>query len=169
MSSHQLTEIQIRLLDAHLQANLPASLMAVDASRSDQNVSTEPPSTYLWYPKAQGYVCPALFILAEDLPFELSEGPNFIKAKCRVVLEVVLEERNRQWLTIRCWRYQAAMSSILVNLELTSSDKLVKLKVKQIAHKFSAMYSNVQNDESDDAAFRKSVVVELEVEHYENF
>jgi hypothetical protein len=169
MSTHKLTEIQISLLDAHLQSNLPAALTAVDADRGDHNVGTEAPEEYLWFPKAQGYKTPALFILADDTPFEVQEGANFIKQKCRTVLEVVLEEKNRLWLTIKCWRYQAALSTCLVNLELQSPDNKVKLKVKQKSHTFTGMFTNEKNEESDEAAFRKSVVIELEVEHYESF
>lgn len=168
MASWQLTETTINLILAYIEANIAAELALVRNDRPDASVSTEPPKTYFIYPRARGYRPPAVFAICEEFDFRLEQSkPNYINALAKVNVSILVEDRDRTALTVKCWRYQAALARMLDNLELSNQSGSVKLVCKEVRHSFSPLYTNTQDPEDPKAVFRKEVVVELEVEHYE--
>jgi hypothetical protein len=103
------------------------------------------------------------------MDFRLPRGPNYISAAHDMRVTVLLDDRNRELLTIRCWRYQAALTKLLSETQLLTLDNKVKIVTKVVKNTFSPLYTDTANPDSPQAVFRKEVVVELEVEHYEQF
>lgn len=166
--AYKLTESTVGLIVAHLKANMPAALLAIRTDRADARVTTEPPNSYFIFEKARGYRPPAVFVIFEQCDFRLGEtGPNFINALETGNVTVLIEDKDRESLTIKAWRYQAALAQLLTNTSLTNGANTVKLVTKVVRNSFSPIYSNAKDEESSQAVFRKEIVLELEVEHYE--
>lgn len=168
MASYRLTEITVNLIIAHLKANMPTALATLRTDRADSRVTTEPPTSYFIYPRAKGYRPPAVFVIAEETDFRLEEtGPNFVNATDIIHVAVLVEDKDRESLTIKAWRYQAALAKLLNLTDLVSADTTVKCVTKILRNTFSPEYTNARDENAADAVFRKEVVLELEVEHYE--
>lgn len=167
--AHKLTEATVTLIQDHIKANIAGSLAAIRSDTPDDKVTTEPPKSYFLYPKAKGYRTPAVFIIAEEFDFKVQErGANYISGSVRINVSVLLEDRNRDLLTIRCWRYQSALHQLLSQTQLTTSDNALKIITIVTRARYSPLYSNVKNEDAPEAIFRKEVLLELEVDHYEN-
>lgn len=170
MAAPKLTETTVNLINDYLQTNIATALTNVRTERNDPIVTTEPPREYFIYPRAHGYRPPAIFIICEAFDFRLETGPNFINGLAKINVTALVEDIDRTRVTIKCWRYQAALSQLLDNTQLTSSDNLVRIVTKQVRHSFSPLYTDmkVKNPEDPGVVFRQEVAIELEVEHYEN-
>lgn len=169
MSARKLTEGTVNLLTDCIKTNIAAALTAVQAD-SDHSVTTEPPKTYFIYAGAVGFRTPAVFVIADDMDFKQQERQaNFINAMLRVNVTILVEDRNSELLTRRCWRYQSALHSVLDETQLTSSDN--KLKIVSVVRRasYSPTYSKTVDKNSPEAVFRKEVLIECDVEHYENY
>ena len=167
MGSYLLTEIAVGLIEDHIKANVSAALAAVRTDRGDGLVETPIPQSYFRFPQAHGYRPPAVFIIAEDFDFRLPDGPNHIHGLSKINVSVVVEERNRLLLKTRAWRYQAALAKLLNNTALTNSLDTVKIITKLVRFSFYQIEYNIKKRDTAEAAFREEVVLELEVEHYE--
>ena len=167
MASYKLTEISVDLIQTHLKTNIATALTDVRTDRADAKVTTEPPRSYFIFPRAKGYRLPAVFTIAEESDFRLETGPNFINALEKINVSVLIEDKDRGSLTIKAWRYQAALAKLLNNTALTNVGNTVKIVTKLVRNSFSPIYTNAADEESTAAVFRKEVVLELDVEHYE--
>lgn len=168
MPSLHLAETTINLIKVHLQANMTAALKQVWDDRPDHRSTMETPNDYFIYVPTHAYRRPAMILQCSDFDFRLSTGPNFINALAKVTVEAVVQDRDRESLTIKTWRYQCAMVHLLDNLELTNTDGSVKIICKVLKTPFSADGTIEDRDSSDPiAVFAKGVMVELDVEHYE--
>lgn len=167
MSARSLVESSVMLLKDYLKSNIAAALAAVRAERADPVVSTEPPQSFFIYPRAMGYKTPAVFVIAEDIDMQLENGPNAIMAKSKINISVVVEDRDRERLTIKAWRYQDALHSVLDQLQLVSSSGDVKIVCRVIRCSFSPMYSKNKDEEAIENTFRKEVLLECDVHHFE--
>lgn len=168
MNSLKLTEISVSLILAHLKTNMPTALADLRTERADAKVTTEPPQSYFIYERARGYKTPAVFIIAEECDFRLdATGPNYVNSRERINVAVLVEDRDREHLTYKAWRYQAALAKLLMNTALTNVGDSVKIVTKVMRNSFSPIYSNAKDEESAQAVFRKEIVLELEVDHYE--
>lgn len=166
----KLTEGAVTLMLSYIQANIAGALQKVRDDRPDDLVTTEVPKTYFIYPKAKGFKTPAVFVIAEDFDFRAQEmGANFLSGSIRINVSVLLEDRNRDLLTKRCWRYQAALYNLLAQTQLTSSDNALKIVSIVKRARYSPLYSTARNEESTEAMFRKEVLLECDIDHYENF
>ncbi len=170
MAANKLTEGTVTLILNHIKTNIASALAAVRTAAPDDSVTTEPPRTYFTYPKAKGYRSPAVFVIAEDFDFRAAEmGANFISGSLRINVSVLLEDRNRDLLTTRCWRYQSALYALLAQTQLTTSDNALKIISIVKRARYSPLYSSARNEEAPEAIFRKEVLLECDVDHYENF
>lgn len=169
MASLKLIEYTTNLLMTEIQAKIDAALQQVSTDRADNFVSLESPVSYFYFWNAQAYQAPAVFVIAEDFDMRLLDtGPNFVNALARMNVAVVVEDKDAYYVTVKAWRYQAALTKILHLAHMLSADQTVKLVAKVVRTTFSSLYPKDKSDQDPDEVFRKEVVVELEVEHYEN-
>jgi len=168
MSALQLVETDVNLIDAWLQANIAAALTEISVYRGDNFVSMEPPHSYFHFPNAKAYRAPAVFIVPEDGDFKLSRGQNSIDMTNKINVAVVCEDKDSYRLTVKVWRYQAALTKLLYLTPLQTGDASVKIVTKVVRHVFSDIYPKPRSPGDPEQVFRKEVVVQLEVEHYEN-
>lgn len=170
MSARKLTEGAVNLITATIQQNIATALDAVQADSPDHQVTTEPPRTYFIYADAKGFRTPAVFVIAEDMDFRQRErGGNFIDALDRINVSILVEDRNTELLTKRCWRYQSALHTVLDETQLTSADNKLKIVIVVRRASYSPTYSLTKDKNSPDAVFRKEVLLECDVDHYENY
>lgn len=169
MSSYKLTEITVNLIIAHIKANISGALSDVRTDRADAKVSTEPPVSFFRYydPGPKVYRPPAVLVISKSFDFRLSEGPNYIYGLETVDVGILVEDHDRDALTLKAWRYQAALAKLLNNTALTNAGNTVKIVTKLIRYNFSEPYTDAGKKGSTVSVFRKEVVLELEVEHYE--
>jgi hypothetical protein len=167
MASLKLIESTVLMIEAHIQSNIVAALVEVSTDRADNLVSMEPPASYFRFPSAVGYRSPAVFIIAEEMDMRLSGGQNFVQALANVNVAVLVEDKDYYALTLKAWRYQAALVKLLHEVQLDSVDG-VRLVSKVGRISFSSIYPGDRREDDPDEIFRKEVVVELDVEHYEN-
>lgn len=169
MASLKLIEYTVKMVMAEVESNISAALAQVSSDRADHFVSLESPLSYFYFWNAQAYQAPAVFVIAEDFDMRLLDtGPNFVNALARVNVAVTVEDKDEYYVTIKAWRYQAALTKILHLAHMLSADQQVKLVAKVVRTTFSSLYPKDKSDQDPDEVFRKEVVVELEVEHYEN-
>lgn len=170
MSGPRLTEEAVGLIIAYIQSNIATALTDVRVDRPDNAVVTEVPQSYFNYENAHGYTAPAIFVICEEFDFKLDEyRANYINADARINVSALVEDIDKNSLTIKTWRYQSALHELLAQTQLQSSDNRVKLTIKVKKATFSPLYSKVKNKESTEAVFRKEVLLECEVNHRENY
>lgn len=169
MSANNLSEIAVDLIIAKIKADIPAALAAVRTARADAAVVTSPPRTYFTYPKAWGYNLPAIFVIVENIDFRLDRGPNHISALQKINVSLLVEDKDLENLTIKAYRYQAALQRVLQQARLTPTDNSVVYIVKVVRAEYSPIYTNAQKENDTGGVFRKEVLLECEVEDYENF
>lgn len=167
MQSLRLVEMDVFLIEQYLQANIDAALLEVSTDRGDNFVGLESPKSYFHFPMAAAYRAPAVFTIPEDFDFRLNTGPNSISALAQINVAVVCEDKDMHRLTTKVWRYQAALTKLLYLAQLQSSDNSVKIVTKVVKNTFSDIYPRARDENDPDTVFRKEVVVQLEVEHYE--
>jgi len=171
MSANSLTEASVELILAHLRDKIASALTDVRTLNPDNMVTTIPPRAYLITNVDTGYRTPAVFVLSTSLDFRLDRGPNHISAVENMVVAVEIQDRNERLLTIKGWRYQAALSKLLHNTPLEDVPNNVKIVTKLVRNSFSAVTEtgDTQTSSLDKGMFKQETVMELEVEHYENF
>jgi hypothetical protein len=166
MSSHRLIEESINLMITYLTANMPTALSEVSVDWADNKVPLNPPTAYFNY-EASGYRPPCIFVIGESTNFRLGEkGANFITAVSRINVSALIQTDKNPNLTTMAYRYQAALHKLLNNKILDSSDSKVRIVVKVERAEFSATFTNAGKGEQ--GMFRKEVVLQCDVEHYEN-
>lgn len=169
MASRLLTEFTVNMITDKIKADIAAALAEVRTDRNDPIVSTAPPKKYFIYDHAKGYDCPYVYVICNTHKMNNAErGANHLNTTAIVHVSVVVEDRVKDLLVIKSWRYQAALHKILHETELTSSDNLVTLKIKVSEMGFSPEYSGLEDKSASGSVFRKEVVLSCEVEHYEN-
>lgn len=163
-----LTEKTVEMVEKIIRDNIATALQEVSTDRVDNLVSLETPYSYFRFPNAIGLRAPAIFTIAEDMDFRLQQGQNFISATTKISVAVICEDKDHFLLTQKVWRYQAALTKVLWNTEALSSDNRVKIICKVVRNTFSSIFPRDRREDDPDEVFRKEVVVDLEVEHYEN-
>lgn len=166
MSSPRLVETTTRLIKNFVQANIALALQEVSQDRPDQKVSTEPFKSYFIYPNAKGYQAPCCFVLANEIDFRTTEKQaNYISASVRTYVVAIVEDRREDELTVKSWRYQAALYGLLDQLQLTDTDEKVKLVCIVKRSDFSRIETT---GNGSGTGFRREIVLDLEVEHWES-
>lgn len=165
----QLTETAVSMIETELKAQFPTVLTALRALRTDAKVSTEEPKSYFRWAGAMTYRCPAVFTIADSFDLmNAARGSNIIAGQHKITVSVVVEDRIKDNLVTKAYRYQAALHKILHLTSLTSSDGKVRLLIKVERHNFSPEFSESTEDKTPQSVFRKEVALELDVEHNEN-
>lgn len=167
-NAYKLAEIIVDLIQTSIQQNIAATLAAVRQERDDPIVTTEPPKEYFIYETPHVYRPPAVFTILRDqnIRDEVMK-PNHINSNCDIIVAVVVEDRIERLVTIKAWRYQAALMPILHQVSLTNSDQSVRLFSRVQNCQFSGVV-NIKNESSTENTFRKEVSLRLHVEHIEN-
>lgn len=171
MSARNLAEGATNLIISAIQTNIGSALSGVatyfTGSGPGNGVSLENPREYFFFEKPQGYMLPAVFVIPKDIDFQIdSNKSNFINAKTKYMVSILVEDEDLERLTVKAWRYQSALHSVLDQAVLTSSDNSLQLRVVVYHASFSPTWTK---DDGLDGSFRKEVVLECEVTHLENF
>lgn len=169
MSAKNLTESTVNMLIQHIQSNIGPALAELRVERSDAKVTTEPPpnSSYFIYEQAVVYRPPAVFVIADSLDMMKSAGPNSIMALLKIRVSVVVEDVKMDNLTIKAWRYQDALFQVLDQAQLISTDESIKLIVIVQSATYSPAFTQDTDKRSERNTFRKEVVLECDVRHFE--
>lgn len=162
-------ESTVRLLQDHIRSNLAAALSDVRVERAEPIVTTEPPQrdSYFIYERAVGYKTPAVFIIADNLDMMKQDGPNSIMALVKIRVSVVVEDLKADHCTIKAWRYQDALFEVLEQAQIVSQNSDVKIVVIVQGATFSPVFTSDQDAKSPRNTFRKEVVLDLDVRHFE--
>lgn len=164
----QLVESTATMIRDEIKANIASALASVRSSRTDAKVTTEPPTSYFLYAKARGYKTPAVFSFPEEQDFMREQrGANYISSVVRMQVGVLIEDRGEDNLTFKAWRYQAALHSILHQKRLQDDTRNVTLVSIVKKATFSGIYVEGRSPNAQETVFRKEVVLELDVEHWE--
>lgn len=164
-----LTESTVTLIQNYIKANIETQLAAVRSDRPGGIVQTMSPRSYFFIKAIHNFQCPAIITYCEDFDYRHEKGQNHINALARVNVQVINEDRVRDLLMIRNWRYQAALARLFDGAQIDSSDNRVRLVTKLLRNSFSDLYYEPDNDpENPNTTFTQSVMLELEVEHYEH-
>lgn len=168
MGAYKGPEIATNMIQDHIKATIATNLANVRADRIDSPVTTEPPREYFIYPTENIYQAPAVFTLFRKwmITNSLSDG-NHINAKDYITIACVVEDRLERLLTVKSWRYQAALMQCLHQVILTNADTSVKLFIRVDECIFTDPVA-LTGKEGRDQIFRKEVGLKLIVDHIEN-
>jgi hypothetical protein len=151
-----------------IQSNILQALNNVIGERQNPIVTAGPPREYFIYEEAQVYTAPAIFVIIQDMDLrsETVKG-NHINAMYRIIVAAVVEDRVKDKVVVKAWRYQAALVQLLHEVSLTNSAGTLRLFSRVKRCSFSGII-NLKNEKDAGAVFRKEVSLELQVEHIEN-
>lgn len=169
MSSNELVEIAVDLLEAKIKAEIAAALLDVRTDRADALVTTEVPRSYFIYDSAQVYRCPAVFISPKDIDFDKDLGANHINASVNIRIAVIVEDKDMRLLNKKAWRYQAALHKILNQAQLVSLDNKVKITTIVRGASFSREFTLAQAEGESRGMFQKEVALDMDCRHREGF
>lgn len=170
MSSSSMFEIATNLVTTQIQTNIAAALVQINIDRTGVKpiVSLEPPRSYFVYPKIKGYDAPAVFTLCDYMDFRKEQmGANFVDAIIRMNVAILIESSTEESLTVKAWRYQAALHKVLDQVGLTSSADNVKLFV--VVKRATLSGVDERQEGASQKMFRKEVNLECDLYHFENF
>jgi hypothetical protein len=171
MGTPWLTEKTVSLIQDQIKAGIAGALASVRAQRADKAVSTEPPPTqsYFIFEGAKAYRCPAIFMIADSMDMHNADrGANFIAARARIIVSVIVEDRRQDLLTLKAWRYQAALHQLLHLATLTTADQKVRVETKVERVLYSHEFTDAVDKDVPQGVFRKEVALHLDAEHFEN-
>ncbi len=172
--AHFLVETDLELIANHIRTNLPAALAAVSTARSDNKVPLPDVKDIFIYETAQGWRPPAVFVVPDSQSFRLEEkSANFINALSRINVTILVEALKAPLLQISSYRYQAALHMILAQTIIDTpatppATPKVRIVIKVENSRFGAIYTNAQEKGNVQGVFRREIVLELAVEHYES-
>lgn len=163
-----IAESTATLIETHIRDNVEAALTAVETERGNRVNLPKIADYYLSERKLLTRL-PAIFTIVEDVDFRLpTKNPNHINAAVTCNVTVVVEERDTFRLTTKAWRYQDALYKVLNRAQLADSNNEVKLVVKVMRATFNPTYDVEAGSDAATGTFRKEVVLELEVDHFQS-
>lgn len=157
-------ESAVTQIISHIQDNIDAALVDLRSDRTDNYVNTDKPVDYFPYAKAVGYRTPCVFVIGRNVQFLQERGQNHINAQIIAQVSIVVEDKDAEKLTYKCWRYSDALHSILDQVELISTNLKIKNKIKVTSSEFG---DAVQIKSQMESPFRMETMLMLEIEHYE--
>jgi len=169
MTRH-LVEPATDLILGYIAANIPAALTDIRTDRNNPvnlGLPTPVPQEYFIASPYMALNPPSIFIVCDSIDFKKDRGANFICATAKYGIAAIAEGLNTENLTRQTWRYQAALSQILDNLSLTSSDNTLRLKIIVRAAEFSESYDASSQGNKPAKRWRKGVLLRCDVEFYE--
>jgi len=168
MSAYQLAERAVELIQAYIKTNIATALADVRAERNDPIVTTYQPQEYFIYEEAHDYRTPAVFTIMQGQDIRDEQmGSNHLNAMDDIVVAVVVEDRIKDRVTKKAWRYQSALMACLHHTSLTTLAGDIRLFCRVQSCAFSGII-NLKDEKANDAVFRKEVSLRLQVEHIEN-
>lgn len=166
MSTVNLVEVATDSILDFIKAGIGVSLNDVRVARADGLVQTPDPEDYFNFPTAPNRA-PAIMLEVQEVDFRLAEKKaNFVDAAMKIMLAVVVEDRTKDLIQRNAWRYQAALYSLLNGVHIDAANARSKIVVKIKKASFGPIY-NAAAENGPEGRFRKEVILELEVEHYE--
>lgn len=166
--SHKLIETDVTLIADYIQANIVAALAEVTFDNVKKIPLPKPTNVFAYEPVSV-FRPPAIIVTPDEVDFRLGDkGANFIDAVSRIMVVAVVEEREGPTLQFAAYRYQAALHKLLAQTHLYTADNSVHIVCKIERMRFSTVYTNAQKKDDPQGTFRKEVLLELDVEHYEN-
>lgn len=166
-TSHKLIEIAIDLIAQNIRDNIAQALIDVAADRATSIAIPKPTGVFTFVP-ISAFRPPIIIVNGEEIDFRLADkGANFIDAVMRINVVAICEDREGPTLQYAAYRYQAALHKILAQTHLYNADQSVHIVCKVETARFSSIYTNAQQQGNVQGVFRKEVVLELDVEHYE--
>lgn len=164
---HYLTEITVDLIVKKLRDEFPAKCAQYAADPVfSKLVDVRPPQDYFIFEKAKGYRLPAVFVVADDVDFNLAKGANHINALAQINIGIVIENKDAERIQRQAYRYQAMLHALLAEESLVTPDDRVKIVIKVDNAKFSPIYM-LDSANTAEGTFRKEVWLSCSVEHYE--
>jgi hypothetical protein len=169
MSYRQLVEGSTNLIVAYIQANIAAALDKVALAAGNPHVSLENPKEYFIYAKPHGYKPPSVFVICDEMDFRIQEHKaNFINAKDKFKISILIEDQDADNITYKSWRYLSALDEVLDEASILSGDSKLALKIIVYRASFTPIWTR-QEGSGEGGKFRREIVLECEVEHNENF
>lgn len=168
----RLAEGATDLIIEWLVAGMPAALASTRTDRADALVSTEPPQrqSYFIFRSARVYRPPAIFVISDRFDDKkLENQANMINGVLSMRISAVVEDKDQERLTIKAWRYESALRSLLDETSLQSADGKLKLVIVIKGSDYSPHFTNDVKDGSLQAAFRKEVSLDCDVNLFENY
>lgn len=166
--AYQLAELVVDLLQAQVQTYILTALQNVRAQRLDNTVTTEAPRSYFTYEEAEVYRAPAIFTIIQDTDVRPDvQKANHVNALSRVIVAAVVEDRTKELVVKKAWRYQAALMQLLHLVRLTTADRTLSLFSRVKTCSFSPVV-RLKDPKASDAVFRQEMSLTLNVEHIEN-
>jgi hypothetical protein len=148
---HNLADESVEMVLDLIKSDIATALVDIRADRSDPRTRTTVPVTYFNHePPAWAFKSPAIWVVCDNIDFGLEKGQNHINASVFINVGIVIEDRLLKDLTRRCYRYQAALLTILVRNAT-----------------FSPVFTDAQEKGNARGVFRKECVLELEVRQFE--
>lgn len=170
MSVRHLIEPATDMIVAYIKENIAPALVAINASRNavfNAGVAIPVPRQYFIDKNYMALQPPSIFVVCEDIDFKKDRGANHINATARYGIAAIQEGQTTEQVARITWRYQAALSQILDNLSLTSSDKTFRINVIVTGASFSEVYEEGTQPSSPAYRWRKGVELMCDVEFYE--
>lgn len=167
MNAPNIAESTSTLIEIQVRDNIEAALTRVNDERADNKVNLPKVESFFISGRKTLLELPAVFTVVEDINFRLVEkNPNHINAAVIMNVAVVIEERNSDRLTLKAFRYQDALYAVLNGAQLVDLNSDVKLVVKVMRASYSPVY-DAEEQGGASGNFRKEVVLELEVDHFQ--
>ena len=163
-----LNETACNLLITQLQDNFNIELQELD-NQYDDGSNLEPLSDQSIYisDKIETLDCPAVYILFGNMAFNYTENPNYLNASTEVAIVLSLEDIGADRLTRKAWRYSRILYGIFNLQDL--NDLSGRLKIKTVPKRMAQTDARiVQKLKKEEQKFRMDIVLELELQHYEN-
>lgn len=163
-----LNEASYDLIKEYFDANFNLALQQTDNQYSD-GISLEPIQSDAIFisDKVQTLKSPCAFFLFGELAFDYSEDPNFLEGNNNMLIVVSVEDVGAERLTRKAWRFGRVLYATFNQIDL--QDTAGRMKIRTIPRRLG--YSDdkiVGKLNQSDQKFRKDVVLEIEIMHYEN-
>lgn len=169
MSSNRLVETSTNLIIDKIKADIADALLDIRTDRADAAVTTELPRAYYTYNSAFPYRCPAVFVVCESVDFNKDFGANHVNAIVKMRVAVIVEDKDLRLLTIKAYRYQAALHKILNQTQLINNDNSVLLTTIIRGATFSPEFTLAQVKDEGRGMFQKEVALDIDCIHREKF
>lgn len=165
MTPVNITEQVVMDIKDYIKSNIASALVDVRTDR-DSSVNTEVPKEYFIASQMHAFRTPAIFIIADNVEFNNDQGPNYIDATLKIIVSVVVEEKDLEKLAKKSWRYQDALFKLLNQTTFGNESGAV------VKYMFNTRVNNIYfsedfsfKDEGDSlSVFNKEVALELSVE-----
>jgi hypothetical protein len=164
MGARNITEQVVYRIRDYLRQEMPGALARVRADRSDAAVNTEVPKAYFVYSPTQAFQTPAVVIVIDDVDMTLEKGQNFISCEQTGMISFTVEERDLERLQRKAWRYQDAGFEVIDRYVADGADYKFTVRVEKM--RFSEDFT-MKGDSNTQSIFRKEVVLDIRVFHFQ--